>query len=225
MDRSKCVILVSYGVLGIEPECERGLKELEARGYAVRRRAGSAIDLARSQMSTEALDDGFEEIFWIDADVVFNPDDVDRLRERGLPFVSGIYPKKGERAIASNVADGTKRIVFGEGGGLVEIAFAAAGFILCRREVFERIAERLPVCNQGLGKRVIPFFMPTVGLRDGKPWYLGEDFAFSARAREVGFTVYADTTIRLQHIGRYLYSWEDAGSVLPRYETFTLELS
>jgi len=41
-------------------------------------------------------------------------------------------------------------------------------------------------------------------------WYLGEDFAFSERARRSGFPIIADTRIRLEHIGKHGYSWEDA---------------
>jgi GT2 family glycosyltransferase len=51
-------------------------------------------------------------------------------------------------------------------------------------------------------------------------WYLGEDFAFCERARRSGYRIFADTTIRLRHIGNYGYSWEDAGSQLPRYATY-----
>ena len=44
------------------------------------------------------------------------------------------------------------------------------------------------------------------------PWYLAEDFAFCERARQCGYTILADTTIRLGHIGSCEYSWEEAGS-------------
>lgn len=44
----------------IEPACEEGLRELEKRGYAVRRVRGySAIDVGRCQLASDALADGF----------------------------------------------------------------------------------------------------------------------------------------------------------------------
>jgi GT2 family glycosyltransferase len=58
---------------------------------------------------------------------------------------------------------------------------------------------------------------------DGQ-WYLGEDFAFSERARQAGFDIVADTRVRLHHIGKYAYSWEDSGISPARYATFTLNL-
>ena len=55
--------------------------------------------------------------------------------------------------------------------------------------------------------------------------YLGEDFAFCERARRCGFQIFADTSIRLQHIGIYGYSWEDVGGGLPRYPSYRLRIS
>jgi hypothetical protein len=58
----------------------------------------------------------------------------------------------------------------------------------------------------------------------GSHVYLGEDYAFCERARRCGFKIFADTTIRLQHIGIYGYSWEDVGGALPRYSSDQLRL-
>jgi hypothetical protein len=59
----------------------------------------------------------------------------------------------------------------------------------------------------------------------GGHWYLGEDFAFSERARRAGHRIYADTTIRLFHIGRCGYSWEDAGTSASRYARFDFHVN
>jgi len=57
-----------------------------------------------------------------------------------------------------------------------------------------------------------------------KMHYLGEDWAFSYRLGQVGITPLADTSIRLWHWGRYSFSWEDAGSTVQRYRTYTYQL-
>ncbi len=63
-----------------ERRTEDALLELSRRGYTVRYLIGcSDIVLARSVMATEAVEDGFAETMWIDADIDFDPDDVDRL--------------------------------------------------------------------------------------------------------------------------------------------------
>src|SRR5579871_6729605 len=96
-ERNRCVVLVPAN-FGVEPECDRALMELERRGYVVWRIPGfAAIDQCRNQAATDALARGFEELFWLDADIEFHPDALDRLRSHNLPIVSAIYPKKNCR--------------------------------------------------------------------------------------------------------------------------------
>ena len=222
------MILVPVGH-HIEPSCDDALRGLERRGYTVRRVGGySAIDQARNQIATDALRDGFQELFWIDSDIAFSPGAVDRLRSHGLPMICGIYPKKGEkqRSFACKFSRGTEMVAFGEAGGLVEVSFAGTGFLLMRRDVYQAIQEHfgLPVCNERFGPSMIPFFQPAI-VPDGRGhWYLAEDYSFSHRARECGYRVMADTTLRLKHIGSYAYGWEDAGSERPRHESYTFRI-
>jgi hypothetical protein len=258
--RDRCVVLVPVGG-AIEPACEASLSELEKRGYPVWRVRGySAIDQGRNQMATDALAAGFAETMWIDSDVGFSPDDIDRLRCLDLPLVCAIYPKKGKRELAVHVMPGTKQLVFGQAGGLVELLYAATGFLHVRREVYETIQRELelPVCNLHFGKGMVPFFQPLVvqkselasqksaraALPDNEvirntrilpgpecpisgpqsPWYLAEDFAFCERARQCGYKIWADTRVRLTHIGSYAYTWEEAGSDPQRFATYTYHL-
>ncbi len=226
LDPKRCVVLVPVADK-IEPDCARGLFELERQGYTVWRLYGaSAIDQARSQMATDALAAGFEELMWIDADIDFPVDAVNRLRALDLPVVCGVYAKKGRRELVVHFERGTDQLVFGEGGGVLEIKYAATGFLLTKRCVYEKIeaAEQLPTCNRQFGTPTVPYFLPMV-VDDGEnPWYLGEDFAFCERARRNGFAIMADTRIRLGHIGRNSYSWEEAGTDSPRYSTYTYHL-
>jgi hypothetical protein len=224
MDPRRCTILVPF-VSYIIPPCERALQELERRGYNVRRVGGyAAIDAGRNQMATDALLDGYEETMWIDADVEFHPDAVDRLRSHRLPIVCGIYPQKGKRAIASHAYPDSPKIVFGKEGGLIEILYAGTGFLLVRRKVYSAVQEqlKLPMCNERFKSPMIPFFQPMLCPCDDGHWYLAEDYAFCQRTRECGFKIMADTTIRLWHVGSHAYGWEDAGMERERFETFVL---
>jgi hypothetical protein len=81
---SCCVVLVPVGA--IDPVCEDALRELERRGYVVWRVRGyTALDAALNQMASDALAQGCDELMWIDSDIVFDPDDVDKLRRHDLP--------------------------------------------------------------------------------------------------------------------------------------------
>src|SRR5262249_25479425 len=144
-----------------------------------------AIDQCRNQLATDALAAGFEELFWIDADTAFQPNDIEQLRAHNLPIVCGIYPKKNQRALACRLMPDTKEIIFGKGGGLLEILYAAGGFLYTRREVYETIQRhcKLPACNAHFGKPatakpLVPYFMPMV-VEGGKVEALSDQQAAS----------------------------------------------
>jgi hypothetical protein len=220
------VLVPVYG--RIEPACEAGLRELEARGYPVRRVYGySAIDQARSAIATAALDDGFAELMWIDADIAFAARDVDRLRAYRLPLCCGIYPTKGVRRLACDLGDAVNEVKFGEQGGPLAIRRCGMGFVHTRRVLYETIArtQALPVCNEIYGERVVPYFLPMVAAEDGGHTYLAEDYAFCERARRAGFAIVADTSIRLWHMGTYGFGWEDAGRDVERYAHYLFHVS
>ncbi len=221
-DPRRCVVLVPFGT-HIVPMCETALKELERRGYVVRRVQGyAAIDQGRNQMATDALRDGFEETLWIDSDMGFRPDDVERIRAHREPIVTVIAPQKGKRALACHIIPGTEKLTFGERGGLHEILYAGTGFLHVRRDVYTRVQEQLdlPVCNELFGRPMIPFFQPLIRRQHEGTWYLAEDYSFCHRARLCGFRILADTSVRVWHVGNYAYSWEDAGMDRQRFATF-----
>ncbi len=224
MAERRCIVLVPYAT-HIEPACDSGLRALEARGYVVRRYPSSAaVDRTRCDMASIALKEGFDEVMWIDSDIAFEPAAVDRLRGHDLPLVAGIYPKKGVQDFAMHLESGTPEMLVGEGGKLYDVRFVGAGFLLVQRMVFDDIQRHfsLPVCNTQFGLPSVPYFLPMV-IEDGDRgyWYLGEDYAFCERARQAGHKIVVDTTIRLGHVGKYTYGWEDAGQAIPRVTAAT----
>jgi predicted O-methyltransferase YrrM len=227
--RTQAVVLVPH-MNGIEWECDQALHRLEQAGVRVVRRPGcSAIDMARNEMLSDALHDGAEAMLFIDSDIGFDPADALRLLARPEPVITGVYAKKGRREFASEFAGGTKEVVFGpDATGPYPLRYAATGFLRVRAGVLRRmIADlRLPLCNTHWGRGVWPFFMPLIVPHgQGKLHYLGEDWSFSYRLAQIGVTPLADTSVRLWHWGRYGYSWEDAGSDVSRYRTYSYRLS
>jgi len=223
----RCIVLVPV-VSAIEPACEDALCELERRGYPVWRVRGyAAIDAARNQMANDALAQGFDELMWIDSDIVFDPDDVDILRQHDYPLVCGLYPKKGVRQFACDFLPGTRQVLFGTRGDLLEVRYCGFGFVLTRRVLYETMQQKLglPVCNQQFQSPVVPYFTPLIAGEGEDAWCLGEDYSFCERARRCGFRVMADTTLRLWHAGTYLYGWEDAGRDVVRYSDYSFEVT
>ena len=225
-DPSKCVVLVPVAG-AIDLQCESALRRLEALGYPVWRVPGySQIDVGRNRLASDALAAGYEETLWIDSDIFFQPEDVERLRAHRLPIVCGIYPKKATRELACHVMPAAKEIVFGENGGLIEVLYVGAGFLLVRKQVYLEIARKLelPLCDGRFGAPMTPYFQPLVRTDGDDHWYLGEDYAFCERARQCGYAIMADTTIRLGHVGNYPFSWEDAGEDPRRFVSYRFRI-
>jgi hypothetical protein len=224
---SKCVILVPvFG--GIEKETEALLAECQRMDYPVETLFGNAyIDKARSIMASRVLDDGYEEIMWIDQDMTFNPDSIEVLRSHGLPIIGAVYPTKSRKGgLCGCLLKGCGKLTFGPKGGLAEIRWAATGFLYTKREVYDKIGETFdfPICDNEDGDgQFFPYFFPMIYRNGAVHNYLGEDYSFCERARQCGYKIYADTTIRLGHIGKYRYSWEDIAGDRPRAQTFELE--
>jgi hypothetical protein len=223
LSESSCIILVPIGST-IDPACEQALHVLERRGYTVRRSYDfSAIDFGRSVLASNALAEGFDELLWVDSDMVFHPDDVEKLRGHGLPIVAGIYAKKSRAEFACEFLHATPQIVFGKGGDLHEIRYAGCGFMLTRRAAYDQIRRQLalPECNQRFGLPIVPYFLPMLVPDGAGQWYLAEDYAFCERARQCGLKVMADSSIRLLHVGSYGFGWEDIGHPRKKCATYT----
>jgi len=79
-------------------------------------------------MATAALGDKFDELIWIDSDIVFEPDDVERLRGHDLPLVGGLYAKKGVASFAAYFEPGTQALQLGTGGGPCRVRYLGLDF-------------------------------------------------------------------------------------------------
>ncbi len=212
MNPEKCVILCpAYGQ--IEPETERGFQALANAGYKVTvLRGGSSIDLARSMMATDALAEGFEETFWIDSDTVFTLADVEQIRNLNLPFCCGLYAKKDASGFAAKFYGPKVDVLLGKGAGVIPMEGVGFGFAHVRREVYEAIGKTLPVCSGAYqGKDVVPYFLPVIHTvpEEQACYYLGEDTSFCVKARAAGYEVMADLSIKLGHVGKKIYTWDD----------------
>jgi protein-L-isoaspartate O-methyltransferase len=224
---SQCVILVPCPAGAPLPECEERLRELERRGHPVWRARGfTSLEVVCGRMASDALARGFGELMWVGPDLVFDPDDVGRLRDHGLPLVGALYPHTDERAFAATFPADTE-VRFGPEGGLIELNSCGLGFLLARREVFEAVRRQsdLPACAAGKGSPLVPYFLPMAAEASGARRYLEGDVAFCARAAACGVRVLADTRVRLWRLGQHAYSWEEVGAGIRRTPALTVSLS
>jgi hypothetical protein len=94
----------------------------------------------------------------------------------------------------------------------VPVQWIASGCVAVHRRVFEAMAETMPLLHESDGIRAFyPFYQSMhydAGGEIGKI-LLSEDYAFSERAKALGFTCYINPAIRIGHVGPYTYRLED----------------
>lgn len=171
----------------------------------------SLISRARNSITAKFLDSDCTHLLFIDSDIVFEPRDVARLVENRLDIVAGFYPKKQiEPDYCYNDLRPEAPRVSEPRAWLRQVAYVGTGFMLVARRVFETMIDR-----HGDQLRFISDFSRRlehdfwqVGVYeypDGTRRHLSEDWYFCQRALDLGFQVWGDTRIRLQHVGTAVY--------------------
>lgn len=203
----------------IRPETEIGLRALEVGGARVVRTQGTGIAKMRSELAEQALRTNASHFMWIDSDIAFDPHNVTKLASHNQDFVSGPYfqRRSGGKAVFKPL-DQSQPIILGTGGKLIELMSCGFGFVLTSREVFVRVGKDLPILKGGFR----PYFFESLVDDNGVLDWTSEDISFCAKTRAQGIRIFCDMSIRLFHIGSYLYSAEDA-QPKPIFETLELK--
>ena len=181
----------------------------------------SLITQARSKCANFFINNTeFEYLFFLDSDIGFNPPDVVKLLNYKLPMVSGTYPMKTiPMRYCVNVKQPEERK-----GDLLKIDGNGMGFCLIHRQVFIDVAKAHPELK----------FTPPTDDSDVAPTeaemnnsyhyfaemkrgngFVAEDKSFFARAEKVGYDMWLDTSIALNHCGFHIYE----GGAQPTVET------
>jgi len=178
--------------------------------------------VARFMQKTDA-----EYFMFIDADVHFDPPSVTRLLKSGHDISVACYPKKvimwdqvkdgihagsgkhpglASSSLVVNIGAQNRPIV----DGFIEILDGPTGFMLIKREVFEKMEKQYPdlMCKNDHQNRdtddycaVFDCMIDPVSRR-----YLSEDYAFCRRWQQMGGKIHADLTTTLGHVGNLHFS-------------------
>lgn len=144
------------------------------------------------------------DFLFIDADIVWKPQDVARLVAWGTNhhIVAGVYcAKQDSPRFIVNLYESSGKPVQAP-NGLLRAWTIPAGFMLVRRHVFEK--AQVPEYDRDRpGGGVMKVFFDTA-VRDRK--WCGEDVEFCLRMQDNGFSLWVDPTITLDHIGAKTYS-------------------
>ena len=163
------------------------------------------VGQARSIMCACFLDMLYDELFFIDADVVFTGENFMRILSHDVDLVGGLYPFRFEVAPVP-IANFKERMPKIDESGLTETVDLATGFMRIRRTVIESMVEKHPElettkCTRS-GRPISMIF--DSGFQSPGTW-TGEDYMFCRRWLDMGGKIYSDTTVQLGHIGRKIY--------------------
>jgi hypothetical protein len=195
----------------------------------------SLITRARNSLAYDFLDTDCTHLMFIDADIGFNPEAIPPMLEADKDIICGMYPKKEidwlqvEKAVKAGVpanqlsqhtgafvvnAVGDAENVQGLMNQPIEIANGGTGFMIIKREVFEKLIGIVPTYTNDMflavdterKPRIIHEFFATSIDADSGNRLLSEDYHFCKIARQVGFKVYAAPWAQLSHCGSYIFS-------------------
>ena len=205
----------------------------------------SLITRARNYLVDEFLRSPYTHLMFIDSDIHFNPNDVLTLAALDKEIIGAPYPKKCiawekvRNAVDAGLADDdpvqleeyTGDFVFNPASGTseikvsepVEVLEIGTGFMLVRREVFEKFREAYPQFSYKPdhnrsenfdGSRYIHAFFDTVIDSDafagkgsgGSDRYLSEDYMFCQFTRKIGIKTWLCPWMKRGHVGSYVFN-------------------
>jgi GT2 family glycosyltransferase len=166
---------------------------------------GSLVYTSRENLAAEAVRRGADYVFWLDSDMMFAPDTLQRLMDdiekagdgvimsglyyrRVAPFAPTVFETLDIKDSRSHWTD-FKEIP----NEIFEVQGVGFGCILAPTEVFIDVSEKFG-----------SMFTPLCGV--------GEDLSFCWRARQCGWKILCDPTIELGHVGHHVITkeyWQD----------------
>ena len=151
-------------------------------------------DAGIAQKRNNLVDDGvpgvldFDAFLFVDSDISFTLSDVLKLIEWDKDIVGSPYRSQGDPGYEVGLWSTPGRIKSRypkDMSGIKEVDWIGAGFLLVKREVFEKLQY--------------PWFRHTLVDMDGYQEEVGEDLSFCLLAQSAGFKVYCNFETPVQH--------------------------
>ena len=175
------------------------------------------IDRARGRAATDFMKSDCDILLFIDDDIFFyNEIQIRQLCDAAIyndeiDIVGAAYSIKDDTkpVFAIRTLEDKGNYVFGKLGQIFEVRYISSGCMAVKRRVFQEMinAETVHLCNPDT-LAFYPFFTPMETQLNGQWIYLSEDWSFCEKARNLGFKVWVDSTIKLGHIGPKVYDWD-----------------
>ena len=156
---------------------------------------GTLIYESRNTLAKQAIATKADYIMWLDSAMTFAPDIMPRLQqhlEDGKDIVTGLYFRRRPpftpvlfKTLERIDEDSARHENYDDypDNSLFEIGGCGFGCVMTRTSVLEDVFLNYHKC-----------FAPACSI--------GEDLAFCLRARELGYKIYCDSTIKCGHVGQ-----------------------
>ena len=154
---------------------------------------GYTVDQSRNHLATAALQNGFDYVFFVDADVILPPDALQKLLALDAPIACGWYRKKMDTHVTelfrADENGGMTNITSLPESGVIELSGCGFGCTLVKCDVLRSVSNRL--------------WFEYVQRADG--FVCSEDIDFCIKAAQKGHKIVADASLRCGHIGQTIY--------------------
>ena len=169
----------------------------------------SLISRARNTLTAKFLHNkDSTHLMFIDADIGWEPWHLMVLLDRQVDVIGGLYPMKSLPVKwCVNGFDGAE-----EGAnGLQEVTKTGTGFLLIKRDVFEKLDAHpavKPFINDiGLPVELNPHMKTYFDTAVRENRYYSEDWTFCENWRDIGGKVWVDKRVLLKHTGTYVFDF------------------
>lgn len=165
----------------------------------------SLITRGRNASAATFMKGDWSRLFFIDADIEFEPEHVAALWNMDADIAVGCYPMKQLGAQYAAWVDGKllRLADLKEKTEPFPVDYAGTGFMMIKRRVFEKMQLVHPDWKHEEGHvgECWAFFQDPIE----DDIHLSEDYFFCKRAREIGFSVMMHPQVRLKHWGTHRF--------------------
>lgn len=173
----------------------KSLCTLQKKGHecVIAMELGSLVYDSRNKLAKRAVEMGADYTMWFDSDMIFEPDTMLKLLEHNLPIVSGLYFRRSPpySPVAFDELD-MEKMKWSDcevPESLRTVGGVGFGCVLIKTEVLLDVALNFHT-----------WFEPMKGF--------GEDLAFCWRARQCGYDIFLDPSVRCGHVGHMIITEE-----------------
>lgn len=155
--------------------------------------SGTLVYGARDKLAKHAVNHGFDEVLWIDSDMVFDRYLYEDLKMCGKDMVCGLFISRHYPYVSclfSSIRPVERITEYPENA--FEVVACGFGAVLMKAQILK------DVMVNGSGKCFVP------------EQDLGEDVAFCKRARDLGYHIWCEPSARVGHVGNVIIWPEDA---------------